>query len=178
MKSTRAASRYAKALLDLATERKELETVSKDVELALNAVNESRDLKLFLASPVVKYKVKQSILTSIFEKNVGELTLHFMLLITQHGREYSLPEIFSSFLRQYKASKNILDATIKVSTTVKADLLKELQTKLEGSLGKKIDFKVETNPSLIGGYIVEMDNYRLDASLSGHLNKIKRELTK
>ena len=178
MKSTRAASRYAKALLDLAIERKELESVSKDIELAAKAVNESRDLKLFLSSPVVKFKVKQSILRSIFEKNVGEVTLHFMLLITQHGREQILPEIFDSFIRQYKASKNILDATIKVSTTVKADLLNELQTKLEGALGKKIDVKIETTPSLIGGYIVEMDNYRLDTSLSGKLNKIKRELTK
>lgn len=178
MKSTRAASRYAKAFLDLATERNELDAVSKDVAIALQAVNESRDLRLFLSSPVVKHKVKQNVLRTIFEKNVGELTLHFMLLITQHGREQSLPEIFDSFIRQYKASKNILDATIKVSTTVKADLLKELQTKLEGALGKQIDVKVETTPSLIGGYIVEMDNYRLDASLSGSLNKIKRELIK
>jgi len=178
MKSTRAASRYAKALIDLAAERNELETVSKDVELALRAVNESRDLRLFLASPVVKHKTKQAILRTIFEKSVGELTLHFILLITQHGREQNLQDIFSSFIRQYKASKNILDATIKVSTTVKADLLKDMQAKLENALGKKLDLKTETDPNLIGGYIIEMDNYRLDASLSGSLSKIKRELIK
>jgi F-type H+-transporting ATPase subunit delta len=178
MKSTRAASRYAKALLDLATERNELESVSNDVAIALQAIKESRDLRFFLSSPVVKHKVKQSVLRQIFEHNLGELTMHFMLLITRQGREHGLSDIFESFIRQYKASKNILDATIKASTTVKPELLNALKAKLETALGKNIQLTVETVPSLIGGYIVEMDNYRLDASLSGSLSKIKRELIK
>jgi len=104
--------------------------------------------------------------------------MHFMLLITRQGREHGLSDIFESFIRQYKASKNILDATIKASTTVKPELLNALKAKLETALGKNIQLTVETVPSLIGGYIVEMDNYRLDASLSGSLSKIKRELIK
>jgi F-type H+-transporting ATPase subunit delta len=75
MKSTRSASRYAKALMDLAVERNELETVKNDVLLAQTAVANTRDLQIFLNSPVVKPKVKQKILSEIFEKHLSEALL-------------------------------------------------------------------------------------------------------
>jgi F-type H+-transporting ATPase subunit delta len=176
MKTTRAASRYAKALLELATELNQKDQVYADVQDALKSINDSRELRVFLMSPVVKYKQKQAVLRKIFSASVSELTLHFILLITQHGREASLPQIFESFILQYKASKNILDATIKVSTDVSAASLAGITAKLEAKLGKTIDLTTEIDENLIGGYVIEMDNYRLDASIAGGLNKLKREL--
>lgn len=176
MKTTRAASRYAKALLDLAVELNQQNTVYADAQDALKAIEDSRELRVFLMSPVVKYKQKQVVLRQIFGKSVSEITLHFILLITQHGREASLPQIFESYILQYKASKNILDATIKVSTDVSATDLAGIKAKLEARLGKTIDLNTEVDNTLIGGYVIEMDNYRLDASIAGGLNKMKREL--
>lgn len=178
MKSTRAASRYAKALLDLAAERNELEAVNKDATHALGTLKSSRELRMFLGSPVVKHKVKQDVLKEVYGKNISDLTMQFVLLITRHGREGILPEIFSSFIQQYKASKNIVEATVTTSTAMEKSSLTALQNKLEKALNKNIDLTTEVNPDLIGGYVVEMDNYRLDASLAGSLVKIKRELTK
>ena len=69
MKTSRAASRYGKALLDMAIERKELEKIKDDVVEAKATIEASRELRLFLASPVVKPKIKQKILTEIFSIN-------------------------------------------------------------------------------------------------------------
>lgn len=176
MKSTRAASRYAKALLDLAVELNDVERVKADTEFALNTINSSRDLRLFLASPVVKEKQKKAIIAQLFTPHVGKTTLHFMLLIAQQGREGMLAEIFESFVLQYKASKNILDATVRVSAKVADATIATIQGMLEKSLGKTIDLTTVVDDKLIGGYIIEMDNYRLDASVAGSLQKLKREL--
>jgi len=176
MKTTRAASRYAKALLELATELKQQDMVYADVQDTLKSIENSRDLRVFLMSPVVKYKQKQAVLRQIFSASVSQITLHFILLITQHGREQSLPQIFESYLLQYKAGKNILDASIKVSTAVSTAELAGIKAKLEAKLGKTIDLTTEVDETLIGGYVIEMLNYRLDASIAGGLNKMKREL--
>lgn len=176
MKTTRAASRYAKALLDLAVELNQQKNVYADAQDVLKTIEDSRELRVFLMSPVVKYRQKQVVLTEIFGKSVCQLTMHFILLITQQGREAALEQIFESYITQYKASKNILDATIKVSTQVSDADLAGIKAKLEAKLGKTIDLKTTVDSSLIGGYVIEMDNYRLDASIAGDLNKLKREL--
>ncbi len=178
MKSTRAASRYAKALLDLAIERKELEKINEDVVVVYNAITGTRDLQLFLSSPVVKPKVKQAVLKEIFANSVSELTMHFILLIVQHGREVALKAILGSFIDQYRAYNNIAEATITTSTTVSKQTMESIQKKLADALGKKVELVEKVDENLIGGFIIETNNYRMDASLSGSMRKLKRELTK
>lgn len=178
MKSTRSASRYAKALMDLAVERNELETVKNDVLLAQTAVANTRDLQIFLNSPVVKPKVKQKILSEIFEKHLSELTMHFVLLIVQHNRERALEQVFQSFMLQYRNSRNTLEARFITSTKVSAAAVKVIQEKLGKALGKTVDIIEEVDGELIGGFIIETDNYRLDESIAGKMRKLKRELTK
>ena len=178
MKSTRAASRYAKALLDLAVERKELDKINEDVVVVYNAITGTRDLQLFLSSPVVKPKVKQAVLKEIFASLVSELTMHFILLITQHGREDELEAIFNSFQNQYRAYNNIVEATITTSTAVSKQTIEGIQKKLAEALDKKIELVEKVDAELIGGFIIETNNYRMDASLAGSMRKLKRELTK
>ena len=178
MKSTRSASRYAKALMDLAVERNEVETVKNDVLLAQKAVADTRDLQIFLASPVVKPKVKQKVLGQIFDKHVSELTMHFVLLIVQHNRERALEQIFQSFMLQYRESKNTIEARFITSAKVSDGAVKAIQEKLGKALGKTVEVIEEVDEDLIGGFVVETDNYRLDESIAGKMRKLKRELTK
>jgi F-type H+-transporting ATPase subunit delta len=178
MKTSRAASRYAKALIDLAIERKELETVKNDVLVAKTAIDSSRDLKLFLASPVVKPKVKQSILNEIFSDHLSELTMHFVLLITRHGREQALPAILNAFMDQYRQHKNIVEATVITSVEVSNKTINTIKERLAEALGKDVDMNTAVDDKLVGGFIVETNNYRMDASIAGSMRKLKRELTK
>ncbi len=178
MKTTRAASRYAKALVDLALERNDLEQTEIDVMVAKTAIDSSRDLKLFLASPVVKPKVKQSILKQIFEDNLSELTMHFVLLITRHGRERSLQAILNAFMDQYRQHKNIVEATVITSVEVSEQTINTIKDRLAKALNKDVDMNTEVDDDLVGGFIVETNNYRMDASIAGSMRKLKRELTK
>lgn len=178
MKTSRAASRYAKALIDLSLERKELEQTKDDVLVAKAAIDGSRDLRLFLASPVVKPKVKQRILKEIFAENLSKLSMHFVLLITQHGRERSMQAILNAFMDQYRQHNNIVEATITTSVEVAEQTINTIKDRLAKALDKKVDLNTDVNDELIGGFIVETNNYRMDASIAGSMRKLKRELTK
>lgn len=178
MKSTRLAARYSKALLDLAIELKQLDAVKNDAEVVFDAISNSRELRNFLVSPVVKPLQKNAILSSIFEKNVSELTMRFMTLIVRHGRDRNMEGIFEQFMVLYREHMNIVEVEFKTSTKVSASIVNDIKAKLEKSTGKTIEIVESVDENLIGGYVIDMNNYRLDASLASGMKKLKRELVK
>ena len=168
MKGTRVAARYSKAFLDLSLELNKLEEAKVDAEVVFNAINTSRDLRNFLGSPVVKPLQKNKILSEIFEKNISELTMRFILLIVRHGRDKV----------QYREHMNIVEVEFTTSTKVTANVVANIKKMLESSTGKTIEIVETVDEKLIGGYIVDMANYRLDASLANGMRKLRRELVK
>ena len=98
MNYPRVASRYSKALLELAVEKNELEKVSADVATLKAAVSGSRDLELLLASPIVKTDKKQAILNEVFKGAFSPIFEGFVSLITKNGRE----SILTCDLRQVR----------------------------------------------------------------------------
>ena len=178
MKGTRVAARYSKAFLDLSLELNKLEEAKVDAEVVFNAINTSRDLRNFLGSPVVKPLQKNKILSEIFEKNISELTMRFILLIVRHGRDKDMENIFDQFMVQYREHMNIVEVEFTTSTKVTANVVANIKKMLESSTGKTIEIVETVDEKLIGGYIVDMANYRLDASLANGMRKLRRELVK
>jgi F-type H+-transporting ATPase subunit delta len=178
MKATRAAGRYGTALIDLAIEQNTLEVVKSDAELVLNAIKNSRDLRNLLSSPVMKPLVKDALLKQIFAGKISDMSEKFISLIVRHGREKAMAQIFESYLTAYRNHKNILRAHFTASAQVSDKTLKNVKEKLEKATGKTVELEVAVKPELIGGFVVEMENYRLDASLATSIKKLKRELSK
>jgi len=178
MKATRAASRYGASLLQFAITENKLDEVKTDAEVVLNAINNSRDLRNLLASPVIKPKTKAALIKQIFEGNVGEITQRFLALIVLQSRENVLKQIFDSFIRKYREHKNIVSAKITSAAKLDSQTAKNLKTRLEATLGKTVELVEEINPDLIGGFVLDAADYRLDASVASGMKKLKRELIK
>lgn len=159
-------------------EKGELEAVNTDMRLLQTTIGESRDLQLLLSSPIIKSDKKKEILFSVFQNKIGNLTFSFLNLLTTKGRENELPSTAISFLDQFNVYKGI--KIVKVtSAVVLDDTLKEgLRNKLS-SLFKdaKIELKTEVDPSIIGGFALDFDNLRVDATLKKRLQQIKQQFT-
>jgi F-type H+-transporting ATPase subunit delta len=119
MKESLAGNRYAKSLIGLSIEKKELDTVYNDMVLISKTVENSKDLDLLLKSPVVKTDKKQEILSSIFGKETSELTKQFLLLISSRNREAIIGDIAGAFIRQYKVIKKIV--VTEVTSAIKLE---------------------------------------------------------
>ena len=100
MQNPRLASRYAKSLIDLAQELNALEAVLDDMELIQQACNDSHDLVLMLKSPIVKADKKTAVLHALFQDKIQKVTLAFIDLLVNKGREFHLPEIVDAFTAQ------------------------------------------------------------------------------
>ncbi|GAB4310525.1 MAG: ATP synthase F1 subunit delta [Bacteroidales bacterium] len=175
MKEIRVASRYAKALFDLAMERNELEAVMNDARLISDVCRSSREFLRMLRSPVIKPAVKKSVMHKVFENKVTQLTLQFVDIITRNGREALIEPIAEQFLVLYRKHKNILPVDVRSA----APLSEELKKKIVGLLTKESDADIElhesVDPDLIGGFVLEADDTQIDASVRRKLKDLERD---
>jgi F-type H+-transporting ATPase subunit delta len=177
MPNPRLASRYAKSLFDLATEKNTVEDTLKDMQLLGAICHKSRDFENMLRSPIIKADKKMHIADAVLKNNIHTLTHAFVNLLINKGRESNLPEIADAFITRYKEVKNI--KTLKLTTAIQLDagLQEAIRSKVAGEMaGSTIELKAEVAPELIGGFMLEMEDKLFDASVLRDLNDIKKEL--
>lgn len=176
MPNPRLAARYAKSLIDLANEKNQVEPVYKDMLFLQMLCKESRDFLVLLRSPIVKADKKGAIVDAVTKGKIGELTAAFNRLLINKGRESNLPEIITSFIDQYKQQKGI--HTVKLTTAVPVS--EDMKNQIIGQVQKQtnmnnIDLKASVNEEIIGGFVLEIGDQLIDASVAYDLNKIKSQ---
>lgn len=169
------ARRYAKALLQSALEQDILDDVEKDIRFILNTVQDSRDLVVFLKSPIIKTEDKQDVLSKIFHEHIAAETMSLLRLLSEKNREDLLEDICLGFIQLYNLHEGIIQvevtAAYELSKSQKDDLLKALAS----STGKKIEMNVTVDEDIIGGLIVRIDDTVLDGSVKHKIRKLKNQ---
>lgn len=179
MSVTRIATRYAKSLIDLAIEQGKLEEVNSDV-LTLNAAARNRDLQLMLKSPIIHADKKIAVLDVLFKDKMDGLTMAYLQLLVNKGREGYIPEIAAEFATQYKILKKITTVRVTTAAPLSDAALADLKKKLLGSgiTFENLDIQIMVDPELIGGFLLEFDQKRYDASVSHKLDELRAQFSK
>jgi F-type H+-transporting ATPase subunit delta len=177
MKSTKAAGRYAKALLELALDQQKIEVVEKDMQQIITVANEAHDFQVFLNSPLIKVDKKLEVIKSIFG-NFDALSISFLEMVATNRREDIITEIASAFLTQLKEHRGIVQVTIISAKTLDSQTKNQITSKISASIKGALEITEEIDESLIGGFIVRMGDHQIDASVSNQLNRLKQELVK
>lgn len=178
MPNPRLAGRYAKSLVDLATEKGQLEVVYKDMQYLQAVCKSSREFVNLLRSPVIKADKKDSIISAVTKANVSELTAAFNKLLVVKGRESELPEIAGAFIDQYNAIKNISKVKLTTAVPVSEEVKNAIAAKVKADQGlQNVDLETAVDESLIGGFTLEFNNRLLDASVLRDLNDIKKQFS-
>lgn len=178
MSINKIASRYAKSLLDLAKDQNKVEKVLEDVK-TFNQATENRDLYLLLKSPIVKADKKLTILKEIFGGKLDDLTMSFLNIITKKGRESHLPEISEAFISQHRALNRISKIVVTTAEPLSAGDLENIKKKLQDSTETQDNLEIITkvDPSIIGGFVIEIGDKLYDASVSHKLDNLKKQFS-
>jgi F-type H+-transporting ATPase subunit delta len=176
MSNTRLAGRYAKSLLDLATEQGQLEAVYADMKYIQAACHASSDFVSMLRSPIIKADQKNSIINEVLKNKVGSLTNSFTVLLVKKGRELELPEMAAAFIEQYNAINGIHQVTLTTALAVSEDIKKSIEQKVKTAAQfKTVELTTKIDESLIGGFVLEFNNNLVDASIARDLKDIKKQ---
>jgi F-type H+-transporting ATPase subunit delta len=178
MSYTKITLRYAAAFFDLAEEKGLVEKAYEDMTLLGDVCTSNHDFVRMLQNPVINADKKKKVITHIFGTSINKVSLSFMSLMILKRRERYLPSIAEAFSDLYKASKGIKTAyvtsAIELAANEKAGVL-EILKKLTD---KKIELVEKTNEALIGGFVINLDNFQVDQSLSTKIKELKKDFEK
>jgi F-type H+-transporting ATPase subunit delta len=172
-----AANRYAKALLTLAIEKGKLEEVRNDMKLVNSVCNSTAEFITFLQSPIIKSDKKRTILKSVFEGKVNELTISFLTILTDKRRESLIKDISIAFDEQYKKHKNILTAVITSASGIDEHTRNKVVELVKSTTTAEVELIEKTDKSLIGGFLLKMQDKQLDASVLRKLNDLRKNFS-
>ena len=176
MQNPRLAGRYAKSLLDLATELNQLDAVCADMKLLQEINKTNPDFTALLRSPIVKPATKEKILDAVVAGKINNTTATFIKLLVTKSRENYLPEIANAFIDQYNAIKGIYKVKLTTATPVDNDIKEYIVNKVKSSTAmQNIELETVVNDELIGGFTLEMQDTLVDASILRDLKDIKKQ---
>ncbi|MEJ2904740.1 ATP synthase F1 subunit delta [Pedobacter panaciterrae] len=176
MSENKAASRYAKSLIDLSTEQNALEEIKNDMVLLERVINDNSELEAILKNPIVPLDKKAGILENIFGSKVHQVTKVFMKLVVSKGRSAILFGTAKAFIAQYNFIKGIVTADVTSAVELTPASRAEIVAIVKKEIGaNEVVVKEKVNDKLIGGFILKVGDKQFDASISSGLNKLKKE---
>jgi F-type H+-transporting ATPase subunit delta len=176
MPTTKAARRYATALLELAKERDEVEDILEDIEFIHNTLEDSRELVLFLKSPVIKFDDKTQALEKLFFDDLEEPTKLFIKLLARKDRINLLDQITTAFIEKYKEYAGIITVKVYVARELSDSQIESLHGELEQKTQKKVDMNIILDESLKGGMAIRIDDTVIDGTVKHKLAELEESL--
>jgi F-type H+-transporting ATPase subunit delta len=176
MLENKAASRYAKSLIDLSTEQNALEEIKNDMVLLDQVIDQNPELEAILKNPIVPLDKKAGILDNVFGAKVNAVTKAFFNLVVKKGRSEILFGTAKAFIQQYNAIKGIVTAEVTSATELTDANRAEIVAIVKKEVGaNEVVIKEKVNDKLIGGFILKVGDKQFDASIANGLNKLKKE---
>ena len=154
--------RYARALLKSATQAKLEEQVYREMLMLAQSYIQVPELRFTIDNPMLSKDKKLNLLETACGGGVTDLVKRFLSLVLGADRESTLQLMATSYVTLYRKQKNIIRGKLITATE---------------TLGT-VEFQTEVNPEIIGGFILEYDTYRMDASVKTKLNTILTQLKK
>jgi F-type H+-transporting ATPase subunit delta len=170
------AGRYAKSLMELATEKNKVEEVRKDMIAIESVCSHNREFGLFLKSPVIKTDKKVHVLEQLFKSNISAMSLEFLKLITRKHRENIIGEIASAFNKQYNENKRIFTAIVTSAYGLDAKTREKLIDLVKSQMNGEVELVEKVDPSTIGGFILKIGDKQLDKTVARQLSNLKKQL--
>lgn len=174
MTGTRAAIRYAKAILEVSNAKGNANAVSQDMATIAEAISESKELKSFLSNPVIKGNIKLSALLEVFAAT-NEDTKSLFKLLLQNKRFDILEAITVQFKKLYDEMNGVQVAHVTTATALTPELEAQVLAKVKELSAKEVTIINTVNPEIIGGFIIRIGDKQYNASIADKLSQLKRE---
>lgn len=176
MNNPRLAQRYAKSLIDIATELKQMDAVHNDIVFLNSVTDKSREFVLMLNSPIINPGKKYKVIHAITEGKISKITEKFLKLLCNKSREANLPGIITSFIEQYNSIIGLHNAKLTTATPISKELADSFISKIKASTSyDNVHLETLVDENIIGGFILQMEGKLIDNSILRNLHDVKKE---
>ena len=169
--------RYAKALYKYALEHGQTTELYDLTKTVISSFEDNPALQKTIANPNIKVEDKERLLLAAAGKEADEAYRRFVTLVADHGREEYFRPMMMAYRDIYRKENHISQATITTAATLGEEERGKLHKLVEDAFkGSTLEFTESVNPDLIGGFVIDVDSVRMDASVSNELEQLRQTL--
>jgi F-type H+-transporting ATPase subunit delta len=174
------ATRYAKALFDVALEEKaDLAKVDQDLQEVVAMMNESPDLARAASHTAITEAARQSLMEAVAKAmTLSAPVTKALVLLAKSGKLDLIPDLESAFRERLLAHQNVVRAEVTSAAPLSPEQTKALEESLSKVTGKKVELSVSVDPELLGGVVAKIGSTVYDGSVRTQLARMRQELVK
>ena len=176
MAGTRAAIRYAKAILNISNSKGVVEVVNNDMKWIASTINTNEELSTFIQSPTTTVEAKEKALLEVFS-GVNALTQGLFHLLFENKRFEILEAVALEYNKLSDEMNGIEVAKVTTAIPMDAALETKVLAKIATLSDKKITIENTVDASIIGGFILRIGDKQYNASVANRLQVLKREFS-
>ncbi len=170
------ATRYARALLKSVTDAAALDTVYHEMLRLAQCYIDVPQVRKAIDNPMLPKAQKAALLATMVGGTVSSDTQAFLATVLDQGREELIQFMANAFVTLYRKEKNIISSRLVTAVPVDRATEQQVRQMIGTRIDGNVEFVAEVDPTIIGGFILEYDTYRMDASVQTQLRKILNEL--
>ena len=178
MTNRTAATRYARALLDVALkEQANLATIESQLTELARLFADNEGLRRALLNPAVPVQRKRAAVVEIVGKaGVLPIVAKTMTLLAERDRLVILPEVADAFRARLQDIRNVVRAEVTTTEPMSAERLQAIQRSLAAATGRTVELTSRVDPAILGGMVARVGGTVFDASVTSHLQRIRQRL--
>ena len=168
------AARYAAALLELADEAKQLDSVAADLKTVRAMIDGSADLRRLLRSPVLSRAEQGKAMAAVLQQaGVGDLLRRFVGLVAENRRLFALPAMIDAYLAELARRRGEVTAEVTAARPLDDRQRQAVAEAVQRAVGGRVSLDVRVDPALIGGLVVKVASRMVDSSLRRKLQRLQ-----
>ncbi len=171
------ASVYARSLFEVAQEHKKLDKIRDELGEFADALNQSRELQVFLFSPYFSTKEKIEGLDKAVT-GADETTINFLKLLIEKHRTPVIFRVRAEFDRLWEQENKLLPVQVTSAVELPKSTVKQIGDRIAEQTDRKVELTSTVDPDILGGIIVRVGNSVLDASIRNRLENLRKQVAR
>jgi F-type H+-transporting ATPase subunit delta len=167
------AGRYASALFDLARDERQIDAVSRSLDLLSQTLVDSRDFAELVASPLVDREEAARAFAAVSQQlSLDPTTANFLGVLAKNGRKNQLQPVIRLFRRIAADHRGETTAEVVTAHALKDDQLAALKQQLRSRVGREVSIETRIDPEILGGIVIKLGSQMIDSSIRTKLNRL------
>jgi F-type H+-transporting ATPase subunit delta len=179
MTNRTAATRYARALLEVAVKEKaDLDQVERDLASVVDLFTQHKQLAHVLLNPVVPVPRKRAAMDAITAQAQWlPMVSKLLALLAERDRLVLVPDLLEAYRDRLLDHRNVIRAEITTTTPLAADRVKAIEASLARASGRTVTLSAKVDPAIIGGVVTRIGSTIYDGSVTRQLQRMKEKLS-
>jgi F-type H+-transporting ATPase subunit delta len=166
---------YARSLFEVAQEQNSLDEIHEQIDAFADELSDNRQLQVFFFSPYFSSEEKKDGVAKVIEGG-NEYFVRFLELLAEKHRLPVLFRIRREFDAMWAKEQRLLEVAVTSAVQLDEDTVKIIGDRIQEQTGQRVELSASVDPEVIGGLVIRVGNFVLDASVRNRLERLRRQV--